>query len=58
MDGIYKINSIDDAFYLTLVNSTDAANELLEDLDAYYATEEVRKVIDIDINNAERTLKF
>jgi hypothetical protein len=56
MDGICEINSIDDAFYLTIVNQTDAANELLEDLDAYYATEEVRKVI--DINSAERTLKF
>jgi hypothetical protein len=56
MDGICEINSIDDAFYLTIVHQTDAANELLEDLDAYYATEEVRKVIDID--SAERTLKF
>lgn len=56
MDGICDINSIDDAMYLTIVNQTDAANELLEDLDAYYATEDVRKVIDID--SAERTLKF
>lgn len=56
MDGICDINSIDDSMYLTIVNQADAANDLLEDLDAYYATEEVRKVIDID--NAERTLKF
>ncbi len=56
MEGICEITTIDDSMYLTIVNQTDAANELLVDLDAYYAIEEVPKVVDID--SAERTLKF